>query len=272
MLLQWTFATLIAPALAAECEAGVSVGQLESQLLAAEVAYARLDLPAFRDAVATAGDGLKCLAEPVMPTTAARYHRVKGLAAFVARDHGEASRAFAAARMLEPAYRFPDTMVPPNNPLWEHYGLIAIDGGRFTKVPAPGTGRVTFDGLPTRMRSEDWPTIFQLQDGSGAVTDTRWLQPGQPIPRYPVGAEPPAEERPSRGASGNTRARLLVGAGAGAAMSGALFGMSALSRAEFDGGGSERWRDQASVLEWAAIGVGSAAVTTGVFALVGSTW
>jgi hypothetical protein len=270
VLLLWTLATLTAPALAAECSTPVSVVELEGYLLEAEVAYTRLDLPLFRDAVGSAEEALTCLGQPLVPSTAARFHRMKGLAAFVERQHEDAARAFAAARVLEPAYRFPDTMVPPNNPLYADYGQIAIDGGRFSKVAPPASGRLTFDGLPTRMRAEDWPTIFQLQDGTGAITETEWLPPGRPVPRYAPGAE--TEGKGSGRKVKVKRVPLLVGAGAGAALSGALYGMSLMSRHEFDEHGGEQWRDQASVLQWTAIGVGSAAVTTGVFALVGSTW
>lgn len=261
-------AALLLPgsAWARDCADRWSAVQLEAVLVDAEVAYERLDLAGFRDAADDARRMLPCLSEAVMPPMAARYHRVRGMAAFVDRDRREAREAFAAARALEPAWRFPSTMVPEGNPLLEDYGALPLDGGRYEKVAPPAEGRISFDGLPTRMRPRDWPTVVQIFDASGGVRTTRWVRPGDAVPRYEASDGVLVEERLRSSRATDARVPLLVGAGAGLVASGVLWAMAADAHADYadgtDWADMDRDRVRGNRLGAAAIGVSAASAAT----------
>lgn len=263
---------------ARECAQGWTAVELEAVLVDAEVAYERLDLVGFRAAASDARRMLPCLSEAVMPPMAARYHRVRGMSAFVDRDRKEAREAFAAARALEPAWRFPTTMVPEGNPLLEDYGAMPLDGGRYEKVPPPAEGRISFDGLPTRMRPQDWPTVVQIFDASGGVRTTRWVRPGDALPRYSESDGPLVEERlrSSRSVGPGARVPLLAGAGAGLVASGVLWALAADAHADYTDGDDfetmDRDRVRGNRLGAAAIGVSAASAATVVVAFVGVDW
>lgn len=206
LLLLAGIAAVAVPAFASEragegplvCERESTTGEIERLLLDAELAYARLDLEGFRGAAELATRALPCVAEAILPTTAARYHRVRGMVHFVARERHAAARAFAAARWIEPAWRFPDTLVPANNPLLADYSFIVIEGARFQAILRPDSGRVTIDGLPVLLRSLEWPSIVQLFDSTGAVICTSYLTPQQELPSYRGKKErrkPPRKDR-----------------------------------------------------------------------------
>ncbi|MEZ4239191.1 MAG: hypothetical protein R3F59_24160 [Myxococcota bacterium] len=166
------------------CAQTTTSADLVAGLGAARDAYGDLDLDAFRDAVYDVRLVVPCLADPLTPHDAAEVHRYEGLLGFVERDTDRARRAFAAARAIEPNYRFPESLVPAGNGALTDYLALDPDAGGRERVPLPLDGRLTFDGAPSTHRPLEQPTLVQLFDGSGAITDTAYLWPGEPLPRY----------------------------------------------------------------------------------------
>src|SRR5688572_19383475 len=105
---------LLASLASAACEAPTSTADLEAALLEARRSLERLDTTAFVTATDRVDAVVPCLGEPMTPHLAAEVHRTKGIRAVTERNP-DASRYFAAARSLEPAYKFPSTLIPEGN-------------------------------------------------------------------------------------------------------------------------------------------------------------
>ena len=220
----------------APCPAPASVAELSALLDQAESAYAGLDPEGFTDALDEATLVLPCVVGAVSPDTAARVHRLKGIALFVADRRDDAAKSFAAARRVDPDYVFPETLVPPEHDLRTLY--VAVDPGTFTweEVPPPETGVLRFDGLDELRRPTSWPTIAQLLEGS-RPTATAYVRPGDPLPAY----TPAPTRRAGEGSARNLTwlvvggsALALSGAAAGAALAQGSAMDSAQSRAQLD--------------------------------------
>lgn len=222
------------PPPAADCAARTSTADVAAALELAEAAYADADLPALLAASDRASDALPCVQELVSRSLAARYHRVVGLRAFVEAQADASERAFAAARSIEPAYTFPPEIVPPGNPVLDHYIALSVDAPRTLPVDAPAEGSIWLDGRETRQRSISWPVLVQLTDGTGAVSATAWVEQGAPLPAYQpapiqVSTGPASTTPTTPTTSPSTLKRKLpwiVATGATAATSVTLFAVS----------------------------------------------
>ena len=167
------------------CEEPSSTLELRTLLEDAEDAYSRLDVAAFKAATDSARALLPCLSEPLPRTLAASFHRAMGLRLFVDRDSESAQLAFAAARSVEPLYRFPTTLVPEGHPVRVQYGAYPVELGEYLPVAQPA-GRITFDGTDVLQRPLSWPSIVQIYDEAGQIVETHYLQPAEPMPGYPL--------------------------------------------------------------------------------------
>ncbi len=165
------------------CADATSAAALVEALEGAEAAYTELsdDVMFHLDRV---GILLPCVTEPVAPTVAARVHRVQGLRLW-ASQRRLAVGALRAAREVDPAYTWPDTLLAP-----EHTARATYEGwsGRSAteRAKAPRNGELHFDGVATRRRPSERPTLLQL-DGQ-----TLWLAPDEPLPSYEVRPPPVA--------------------------------------------------------------------------------
>ncbi|MCB9746124.1 MAG: hypothetical protein H6740_26345 [Alphaproteobacteria bacterium] len=177
--------TLLTPAAsaAADCDALRSSVELRTRIEDAFDAYSKLEIDNFKAAVDEAEGMLPCLSEPLPRTVAATYHRAQGLYHFVERDEEGAQRSFAAARSVEPLYRFPTTLIPEGHPVRVQYGAFPVELGEYLPVPEPA-GRVTFDGRDELQRPLSWPTIVQIYDEAGQIIETHYLEPGETMPGY----------------------------------------------------------------------------------------
>lgn len=272
-------AGFLAPASAA-CSASAKLGDLDAAMTAAESAYGK-DLAAFQAAVDQASSVLPCINEAVDPAEAARYHRMIGLGAYVARDPAAEISAFAAARSADPAYVFPESMVPAGNPLRQDYAAVDLDGDVTKPVPAPAVGEVRLDGKAGAARSSDWPVVFQLLAADGHALTTAYLLPQDPLPAFviaPSVAVMPAERMSTaKPASHNPGRPLAIGAAAAALLAGGAYTGATLAAEDFrtnahtdEEYGALRTRADALVITTA----GLSAVATGLMigAVVSLPW
>lgn len=194
---------------AAECPERHSSADLMAALDSAESAYTKLEVDQFKAGTDRARTLLPCISEPLIKPHIARLHRFEGLRGFVDRDPALSVSAFAAARSIEPGYTFPEALVPLGNPIREEYTAADLSTGTFDTVPQPAEGALRINGDITTERPTGWPAVVQLIDASGAVTETAYVRPDDPLPRYKPG------ELPKPKGSG-PNVPLLGGAGAAA--------------------------------------------------------
>jgi hypothetical protein len=231
LLLAVTTLATHAPAALAECGQDLTTADLVAMLEGAEWSYGQADLPGFSAATEQIRIQLPCLSEELPRNIAARVHRVVGLRGFVDRDPEVSTRAFAAARAIEPAYTFPSAMVPTGNPVLLDYNAVPVEAGQHDDVLAPAEGYLVFDGRPDHSRPRSWPTVVQFVASSGEVTDTYYLWPDQSLPVYEIASSQPVTdplpvEPPPSATDRKFNAPVLAIAGGMAAASGALFVVS----------------------------------------------
>ncbi|MCB9681090.1 MAG: hypothetical protein H6733_06415 [Alphaproteobacteria bacterium] len=124
------------------------------------------------------------------------------------------------------------------------------------RVPRPKDAILYFDGLPSRLRPVERPTVVQLQDGAGTMLRTAYLRPGEPMIAYQTAPR--------------TRTALAITAGVSAAIFGALFGSSFGVRSAYfrtdssDGATLDRLRTTTNALAATGIAFGAVALGTGV--------
>ncbi len=217
-----------AAAPAEACPEPRSTADLRSSLELAQSKFSSLDVAGFQTAIDSANADLPCLSDKLTRNLAAEYHRFRGLEAFVDKDPAQSTLSFAAARSIEPGYRFPESFVPPGNPVLAEYSAIDIDAGESDTVGAPKVGRIEFDGRESLERATSWPTLVQLFADDGSVTYTGYLTPGDALPEYdakPIVLPDGSKKGPNMG--------LLGGGIGGVLLSGVFYGLGASSRARW---------------------------------------
>ncbi|MCO4747206.1 MAG: hypothetical protein KC912_20580 [Proteobacteria bacterium] len=131
---------------------------------------------------------LQCLAEPITPALAGRYHRAVALALD---PHGldTASRAdkpsvqsLAASYAIDPEARHAVKLDADHG----HFSVLSFPEQSFVAVGAPEVGAVFFDGTEGLQRPTNTATYFQRVDGEGRVVQADYLLPSAAIPTYPL--------------------------------------------------------------------------------------
>ncbi len=264
----------------AECGTPVTTSELVGMLEKAEWAYGEADLAGFSAASGELRGELACLSEEVPRNIAARVHRAIGLRGFVDRDPDVSTRAFAAARVIEPAYAFPTSMVPEGNPVLADYNAIPTDAGEYRDVLAPADGTLVFDGRPGLSRPASWPTLMQFVSSDGEVTETLYLWPDQALPVYEIAPQQPTG--PDTSQEPELRQKrvsvpLLAAAGGVALASGALLLASRTVHDRYYDPGTaiddlDGLRGKHNALVWGARGTAAGAVVLGASAFVVVRW
>ncbi len=266
----------------ADCGQAVTTAELVVMLEGAEWAYSQANLPGFSQASEQLRTQIPCLIEELPRNIAARLHRAVGLRGFVDRDPDVSTRAFAAARVIEPAYTFPSAMVPAGNPVLADYNAVAVEAGEYVDVLAPADGYLVFDGRPDTSRPRFWPTVAQFVSSEGQVTDTFYLWPEQSLPVYEIaavapdaGVVPAASE--ARAGERSVSLPLLAVAGGLAAASGALYLASRSAHGDFYDPGTplsdlDALRSRHNGMVWASRGAAAGAALTGAGAFLVVRW
>ncbi len=271
------------PPAASACATRTHTADVDAALALAESAYADADLSALEAASTRAAEALPCVDGGVSSALAARYHRVVGLQAFVEGREEAAEQAFAAARAIDSTYSFPAELVPPGNPVLDHYRAISVDAPKTLPVLAPAEGSIRFDGVETLQRPLSWPSVVQLLDPDGAVTASAWVEANGDLPAYrPEGVELPPPEpavdttaaSAAEGPSAMSRKwPWVAGAAAMAVTTGTLFAVSRSAAATYNDpattGEAEltALRGRANGLLFASAGTAVATVGLGVVAV-----
>lgn len=263
---------LLVRAVAAACP---STGSgLDETLSLAEVAFSTLDGARLASRAAEAVSEAACLTDRPARPTIARLHRVEGLAAFV--EHNDrAASAFDAARAIDPAYSFPDRLVPAGTPAATLYASATTSPGTTTPVSAPRDGLLEVDGQPATGRPTDRPALVLVVGVDGVVTASGYVWPDDPMPAYQpaeIGAAPASRAHPK----GPNHALLAV-AGASLLAAGGMYAANFAVHAAYfaaseDDPDREQMRATNNALVVTSIGIGALAVGTGIGAVVAGRW
>ncbi len=260
---------LFTVALAAPCERPTTSSDLALRLEEAEAAYAQLRPEAFSEALRAGREELPCLTEAVPRPLVARLHRAEGLDAFLAREPSRAAQAFAAARVVEPNHRFPDSMVPAQHPIRMHYAALDLSPASYEELAEPAGGHLMLDARDSLKRPTAWPTLFQLVDDEGSVLATAYLWPDDTTPPY-TEQEAVSAERTRRA----VRALAVTSAGATLATVGLVVAANSVATDWWALDPSDPQADtlqrRTNVLAGAAAGAGVIALAGGAGAIV--TW
>ena len=253
-------------AMASPCDNLVISVEFDESLAAAETAYGDLDLDGFKTALATVEAGIPCVFFGISTTSAARWHRIRGLKAFTDRDIDRAKLEFTAARRLDPGYEFPESLVEPGHVVRDLFQQPTVDV-TFVAAPSLEDAFLTFDGERDK-RPVDWAAITQVGIGEGGeVVDSLLLNPSDPLPSL-------KEYLPLGKTNKGVRIGLGAGAGAAAVIAGVLYGAATAKAAKFaaydpslQNGDLEAAQKSTNNMVYASIGLSSGAVGLGVAAL-----
>lgn len=244
------------PAMAADpCEA-------DGVMTATQAANARVvaaDVLGFEREVARLSSEIACLREPVSPDLAADVHLTFGLWHWAHREDELAVASMRAARRAAPSRLLPDSLFPQGDALRVAFEEARTDGPVAT-VRAPASRAIWFDGVDTRERPLDRPTLVQVGGLDGLPSVSRVLLPADRVP------SPPWVHKQRRDLA-------IVAATTGAAAIGLYAGAWAVHaqfdrRSADDVPGLERDRLNANRLSIAALVSGLVSVGTGLTAAV----
>jgi len=221
---------LISPAFAA-CDKPSDASAISANASAAQLAMASLDMDALAKSVAEARGALACLASPINPLDAASYHALMGIDAFNGGDMDAATVSFQAAIASTPDFRLPAIIAPVGGPLdaivAKARGMVSLG----SLVLPPYDGIILVDGVSSVTYPRDRPWILQLVSRKGEVTDTRYLAPGDELPRW---APPPtAFQRVLPKLREKPNVPFAIAAGTTAAAAGTLYALGGTWHADY---------------------------------------
>ena len=205
---------------AAPCPVTANNSTIDEHLGSAESALKEGDLDGLGQALEETALALPCLDEAVDVGQAARLHRMEGVRLYAVGGTNQARASLLAAKVLQPWYVFPESILPANHDLHLELARLRPATAQHQRVAKPKMGALLFDGLPSRNRPTNHPTIFQLMDPGQSVISTTYLLPDDPLPVY---APAPITRRTLAIIAGSS---LLVGA--------SLYGGSWASRSRID--------------------------------------
>jgi len=259
---------LVAPALAT-CEKFTTVLDLRAALDSGYYAWITLEKPAFFSAVTAARSAVVCLAEPLDPSTTARFYLQEALNGYLQGDEMATVLAFESALIAEPSFQLSPAMAPGRHPLQARLSAARIIPSSTPRdLSNPASGAVFVDGRKDTPAPTDRPFILQVVQDDGKVQGTWWVQTQDPTPWYPAARALQLTESRAQAAWPYAAAAVTA-----TAASGILYGMAWTSRARFDDPDTactdlEALRSQTNLFAGASGVMGMMALGAGVTAVV----
>ena len=165
-----TLTLLIATALASPCTTTATADDLTARLDAARASLGAGDVAAVRSDLAFARLAAQCLAEPIPPLLAARFHRLVGIER-LASDADASAEHFRASFALDPDARLP--VYPEDHPL--QASLRAPFEPRPVRLRLrKSDGAVYVDGVPSTTLDRATAHFAQRQVPGSSQLD--WLE------------------------------------------------------------------------------------------------
>jgi hypothetical protein len=283
-----TLLVVLPGAARAACPRPTRSGDLIRPLGEAQAAFATMDGGAFADADRRAADALTCLGEPITAAVAASWHRQAAFSAWLRDDVDGTRSSFRAALALQPDWRLPEDVAPPDNPLSRLYlEAGALGPGPDRPVWVDRGRALLVDGSLASALPQERPAIVQVVSAEGVVLRTLCLSPDQaPPPEVHLGAPPPelestltfnaGQEDPPLVEPGARRPgrALALGAAGALLLSGGMYAWSGITHARYVGEGLVPDDDLDALVRanhvqvWTAAGLAAASLGLGVGAAV----
>jgi hypothetical protein len=258
---------LVGVALAAPvCPA--SITEFTAAVDDAERSFVEMNAAAVNNSLDDAIAELSCTQSVVPPALAARLHRAMALRAFITGDEAGARRALYAAKVLDPAGDFSDTVVPPDHPLRALLPGAILGTPASVPAAAPASGTVYFDGRAGLARPSDRPAVFQLVDPRGDVRQGTWLSAEAPLPTYAV---------VTTAVRKRTSLPLAIAGGAALLAGGVTYGIAGATHARFEDLSTPRAEleglsKQTNTLVFTSAALGALGLAGGVTAVIVGEW
>ena len=158
---------------------------------------------------------------------------------------------------MAPEYEFPSELFPAHHHIRLSYNKLLPAEARSRVVRLPRDGTLLFDGVDAR-RPRDRPTLLQMMDASGVVSQTMPLTMDMSLPEY--------DAKPD-----GTKTILLASSVATLAAAGGTYAAAWVSRGSFydddpsyDLQALESKRRTTNVLSWTSAALLSLSIGTGV--------
>jgi hypothetical protein len=167
-----------------DCPVPNTPSQVAERLVDARSALSKMDFDQFSFSMEEVELMVPCLGALPSRAAAADLHRMLGVYMYTAGKSQAANDTLRAAKVLVPAYRFPDDLFPEGYALIDVWSGVETDDPKHVRAPVPKKSDVAFDGVVTRDRPADRATLFQHISTDGAVLQTIVIQPDQALPAY----------------------------------------------------------------------------------------
>ena len=234
-----------ADATACESRSADIVRQLDSAM----AAFVEMDQSGFDTALAAARADLSCLAEPISAPTAAQFHRMIALEAYLSGNTDDTKAAFFAALAIQPAYLLPTEIAPPGHPLQKQFDAARLEAQATTNPVELAVGyTLKIDGYTKQNDPVGRMRIAQLIAPTGKVDWTHWLGQHAALPDLgsaaptkatettpaiqPQAVLPTAPPTPTAKQEGKTG--MWAAAGSTAFLSGLAYAVAVNARNQFD--------------------------------------
>ena len=194
---------------------------------------------ATRDVLAA---NLPCIREPLGGDLVGSVHLIMATAASIEQKDAQIAPALAGLLMAVPGYQLSSSLYPDGHPvraLLSHASLLARSTAT-QPLPARSVGWFEADGVNVTTVPTERAVVVQEFDSDGAVVETRYIWPGDPLGTWTALPTAPPKvatkvTRPKDTArttpgpkAGKSKARvpLLISAGVGAVATGVLYGVA----------------------------------------------
>ena len=166
-----------------DCSTRIPNAMFAKKLDAIENSLQNRDLPQMTQKMEQTTESIPCLAQPITPMLASKYHMLSGIYYFINKEQNLAEVYFISARTAVPESSIPTKFFPEGHILHSLYN-DASPMSDTDPITPPLKGDLTFDGISQSARPLFRPTIFQHVAGGKAQFSVLISNDDQPLPEY----------------------------------------------------------------------------------------
>ena len=167
------------------CDSSMSADDVYSLLKQSEAAFQKMDTKEFANKRNEALESLPCVRDRLTASHIAQLHRIEVLYAFTQRDMAAVGGHVRAAAKANPDIPVVQGLVQSGHPLdvLSSFAVQEVSAPPLS-IPRPILGAVWIDGKEVLFAPPDLPYVFQLVKPNGEVSQTVFVDLGDPLPMY----------------------------------------------------------------------------------------